>query len=438
MNSTKEICEFMWALEERFDLLDWSVSGVKVWQYLRMPIYFRIAQQAGVLEKPHTTIDSFSQKLQSLPSHLKAAYQKDPLRGRQQVEALIFEHDRSREVDGQRIDIYTHYLQQELRDKGILFHTLERPHLGKHEKTDSPNRYYLDRLMLEASIRKRFRRVQLRKRDSDCIRDLEQEIGSRLGSSFALLPQIDWAVRHFHASYEQVARLFRKRAPQRIYLVVSYGQGEVIQAARDRNIETIEVQHGAFSKYHLGYSFPGRTKPLDYFPDTFYAWSDFWASMMPLPAERVVNAGFPYMEANRRKYDDVERDPNQLLVLSQGSIGEKIAAAILRDYDALSSYRIVFKLHPGEYDRRQEYPSLQELVKKPNVRVGLDEDLYALFARSTWQAGVYSTAIYEGMEFGCRTILLDLPGIEYMEHLRKRDDVLMLDEFIARFATSKH
>ena len=435
MDSVKKICELFWDLEARYDLLDWEVCGVKVWQYLRMPLYFQIAQSTGILEKPHTTVDGIGTKLKCLPSVLKAAFLKNPFRGKGQVDALVIEHDRSKEVDGRRIDIYSHYLQEELRNSGALFHTLERPHLGRHEKTDSPNRYHLDRLMLAASVQKRLMRVHMSATNVERFQMLELEILRATGHPIDLRARFDWAIRHFKASYAQIARLLDKRKPSRLYLVVSYGQGEVIKAAKDRGIETVEIQHGAFSKYHLGYSFPCRTTPLDYFPDTFYTWSDFWATMMPLPAKHIVNAGFAYMDANRAQYRDVVRRPDQILVLSQGSIGERIANTIWENHDALGGFQLVFKLHPGEYDRWQTYPSLAKLAQLPNVRVATDEDLYGLFAQSQYQVGVYSTAIYEGLEFGCRTILLELPGIEYMDHLRKRDDVCMLDQFLADITT---
>ncbi len=432
MTSIKDICELVWDLESRFDLLDWEVCGVKIWQYLRMPLYFRIAQETGVLDQPHSTAASTRDRLRALPRCLYAAVRKDPLRGRERVDALVFEHERSKSVDGRRIDIYTHYLQLELRNQGVRFHTLERPYLGRHDKSDSPDRFYLDRLILNASVQKRLMRVKVGSDARDLLQLVENEILAHTGRPIELLPRFERGIRHFKATYQQYIRLLEKRRPSRIYLVVSYGQGELIKAAKDLGIETVEIQHGAFSRYHLGYSFPERTGPLDYFPDTFYAWSDFWATMMPLPIskERIVNAGFPYMEQNRRRYRHVQRNTGQVLVLSQGSIGEKIAALVYQHRRSLDKYRIVYKLHPGEYDRWREYPSLTALAAQPNVRICLDEDLYALFAQSEYQMGVYSTAIYEGIEFGCRTVLLDLPGIEYMDHIRKRDDVCMFHQFV--------
>jgi hypothetical protein len=62
------------------------------------------------------------------------------------------------------------------------------------------------------------------------------------------------------------------------------------------------------------------------------------------------------------------------------------------------------------------YKKLNYLEKKHNIKVVTDINLYEQLANSEFQAGVFSTALYEGIEFNCKTILLDLPGIEYMDN----------------------
>ena len=43
--------------------------------------------------------------------------------------------------------------------------------------------------------------------------------------------------------------------------------------------------------------------------------------------------------------------------------------------------------------------------------------LYRLLAESNYQVGAFSTAIYEGMMFGCKTFILDVPVVEYLDDL---------------------
>jgi hypothetical protein len=77
---------------------------------------------------------------------------------------------------------------------------------------------------------------------------------------------------------------------------------------------------------------------------------------------------------------------------------------------------IIYKLHPGEYDRwKKEYPWLQN--NNISIIDSQHPDLYTLLSSALCQIGVYSTAIYEGLAFGCQTFLVDLPGIANMDQL---------------------
>jgi hypothetical protein len=91
----------------------------------------------------------------------------------------------------------------------------------------------------------------------------------------------------------------------------------------------------------------------------------------------------------------------------------------------LLNQKIVYKLHPGEYARwKKEYPWLVDA----DIKVIEDDSvsLYQLFAESKIQIGVNSTAIYEGLSFGLRTFVLNLPGVEYMEDLAKEHYVTII------------
>jgi hypothetical protein len=93
----------------------------------------------------------------------------------------------------------------------------------------------------------------------------------------------------------------------------------------------------------------------------------------------MIPVGYPYFEKRLNAYNDVERI-RQLLFISQGSIGEELSRFALKIHDDdRIDYEIVYKLHPGEYDRwKDEYPWLAE----SNVQVidGPEPPLYRLFA----------------------------------------------------------
>jgi hypothetical protein len=90
-------------------------------------------------------------------------------------------------------------------------------------------------------------------------------------------------------------------------------------------------------------------------------------------------------------------------------------------------HEVVYKLHPGEYDRwEDEYPWLAE----SSVRV-IDEPeppLYRLFAESAAQVGVGSTAVYEGLCFDLNTFVFNLSGSNVLQPLVDNGVASSIDE----------
>ena len=54
--------------------------------------------------------------------------------------------------------------------------------------------------------------------------------------------------------------------------------------------------------------------------------------------------------------------------------------------------------------------------------------LYKLFAESSYQVGAFSTAIYEGLMFNCKTFILDVPGVEYLNDLINKNYVFKIND----------
>ena len=89
----------------------------------------------------------------------------------------------------------------------------------------------------------------------------------------------------------------------------------------------------------------------------------------------------------------------------------------LKFINTFSNFQILYKLHPSEYNMYKEYSSYSMLSSYENITFLEDCNLYQLMSVSKIQIGVFSTAIYEGLGFSCKTYLFDLNGIEYMQDL---------------------
>src|SRR5699024_6383953 len=90
----------------------------------------------------------------------------------------------------------------------------------------------------------------------------------------------------------------------------------------------------------------------------------------------------------------------------------------------------IYKLHPGEYERwKTTYPYLLRAKELGNFSV-IDNNninLYSYFSKSKYQVGVNSTAIFEGLTFGCKTILYNIIGVEYMKDLISKEIVAVVN-----------
>ncbi|EMA61296.1 hypothetical protein C470_07219 [Halorubrum distributum JCM 13561] len=179
--------------------------------------------------------------------------------------------------------------------------------------------------------------------------------------------------------------------------------------------------------HHFGYSYPeGETKTT--FPDYLLTFGEFWNenARFPIPDDRVIPAGYPYLEQRLDAYDDVE-PAEQLLFISQGTIGRELSQFALEVHeDDRINHEVVYKLHPGEYDRwEDEYPWLAA----SDIRV-IDEPeppLYQLFAESSAQIGVGSTAVYEGLCFDLNTFVFEADGAEMLRPLVENGAASMVE-----------
>ncbi len=394
------------------------MRGVKVWQFLRMNIYYDIAQKTGVFSR-HVSPRQQPKGLARLFNSLLVC---NPLLDWKRREVLVFPHSRSVEMDNIPTDIYTKYLINEFKDRRVDYQAYERSYENRLRTQESGPRKHFEIIEILFPFYRKLNRIRFNKEESEKIAAINRGIHQAFNIDIDLSEKIRSELEFFKFRYIVYKKVFQNKKPKQIYLVVGYGWlAPMISAAKDLKIETIELQHGTFSEYHLGYSFPNQKTPVDYFPDKFWTWNYFWKHMCRLPIEddNIGIYSFKYLDEERKKFTAVKKRPDQIVVISQGAIGYKLAEEVLRNIDKLESYKIKYKLHPGEYGIWQKNPALVTLSRLPNVQILADNavPLYQLLAESKYLVGVFSTAVFEGLDFGCELILVDLPGIEYMKNL---------------------
>lgn len=405
------------AFELEHSLFDLRVDDVPLWERIRFRVFREVEAQNGV-GQAHTSVgDNWQDYLRGAGLFAKNLFRKNPYMSNNHDFVYVGHQRRVKRSDGFWWDIYCDPLHVACDQDYIQ---LERPYLlGHRQPARTRNLRYLEIIDFSGTLLKLLginipsipRSVRRKLQEaSDALR-------TRFQADVDLVSMAKEMLRIRKITLPLYKRLLDRIDPALAVVVVSYGWDTFVEACQTSDIPVVELQHGIIHEHTWGYSYPGpRTKEA--FPDYYLAFGDYWKNAVefPIPDDHVIPVGYPYLENTKSQYGAIDTK-QQLLFISQGTIGEPLSKfatnlAAHPDFD----YDIVYKLHPGEYDRwRDDYPWLLEadfeIVDQPH------RDLYELFAESSAQIGVGSTAVYEGLAFGLETYVYDVSGAEALQPL---------------------
>ena len=458
--TVKEICQKIWNLEEKYELNHKEIQGCYPWQLIRMYLYYEITRKTNVFESAQQSSLSLFDKINSFLPFLKNSISSNPLSGSENVDVLIFDHPRKVIFEDEYQDIYSYFLKDTLNQYGKSFETIESPYLNQHfrNKNNIKENHvrFNDRILLGSFIHKSRNRGKLpfTEEENQLINAVKEELEAAFKIEIDLFRIMEDHILNFQYDYKKYIELLQKKNPKLVFLVVAYENKALVAACKKMNIEIIELQHGTISPYHLGYNYPENTrkfnneiKEIEYFPDKILSFGDYWKNACPFPidSENIISMGFPYFEENSKIYMKIAEDKNseeennektdyqQALFISQGVIGKYLSelayetASNINENNDSQNFKFIYKLHPGEYGTwRENYDYLTKAVNEFDNFTVIDKSeppLYELFAKSYYQIGAFSTAIYEGVAFNCKTFIIDVPGVEYLDDLIDKDIV---------------
>lgn len=414
-------------MEEDLSLFDLTVDGVPIWERIRFRIHREILFELGIwgYEQPTREADlsTYVSKLGLWGTNL---VRKNPFLASEH-EVLFWGHERRKRLeDGYWWDVYCDPIHRSLELDSLH---VELPYDNTHlSPARTENLRYLDLIQITGGMRRRAGLVDV---------DLTAEKRRRLDGvteyierEFGVIVDVEDVAREalsYRASTIGLYRRFLRRVdPEVVVLVVSNGKETFIEVCKERDVPVVELQHGILNEYEYAYSYPGdRTKRA--FPDYLFTFGEYWHRQveLPVPDERIRPVGYPFLEDRVEEHQQVERR-EQVLFLSQPNIGESLARVAV-EFDEDHPSDVVFKIHPHEYGHwRSDYPWLVS----SDVEIVGDggRSLYRLFAESTAQVGVFSTALYEGLRFGLDTYLVDLPGVVHLSDLYETDRATLVGD----------
>lgn len=405
------------AFERDMDLFSLTVDGVPVWERIRFNTFREIRRQNGQ-GQAHTQMESgVRTQLRAVYLWAKnAVYRNSFFAGNH--EFVFFGHPRRKlENDGYWWDLYCDPVHEQ--EKLDYVHIERSSKLSHQTPARTKNIRYDDFLRTSGAIQRKLgiNEPSIPVEVTNQLQKAKLEINRRFGADVKLTENVRQEFHQRNTNLPLYKRLLDHLDPSVVVDVVSYGDEILIEACKHMGIPVVELQHGVIYDYHYGYSYPkNQTKIM--FPDYLLSFGEFWNTnaRFPIPDDHVIPVGYPYLESRLDAYDTVDQR-RQILFISQGTVGDDLSAFALTVHeDPRIDHDVVYKLHPGEYDRwRDEYPELANsnvtVIDKPQP------PLYQLFAESSAQVGVGSTAVYEGLCFDLETFVFDIDGADVLQSL---------------------
>lgn len=391
------------AFETKQQLFDVTIQNVPIWEWVRNIIAKRIWVKQGGNEEQSTIEKNVGNYIRGgiqLTSNLlrKNPFLSDP------ADLLVVGLSRRKLTEN---EIWTDiYCDPVLEYCDFEYLYLEKPrNLSHRYPTKTQNIRYLDIVELLPKLTKLlpYSSISLSNEEIETIDKINSEIQRYFDVDIDVYNIIMRVLRHRKVKMPLYKNILQKIDPNLVLIVKHTNKRCLIEICKEAKIPVVELQHGSITRTHFAYSFPDGVK-IETFPDYLLTFGNFWNASANYPIEkgRIHAVGYPYLQQESNKYSHIE-SKKQIIFISQGTIGDdlsKFAVKISQHSDI--DYNIIYKLHPEEYDRwRDKLPWL--IGADINVIDNTKTPLYKLFAESSVQIGVYSTALFEGLAFDLET-----------------------------------
>lgn len=416
--------------EKENKLLEKEYENIYYWCLIRFNLYQEMLEKKSDYGKSHTSTQDLGWqiKLKNNTNKIFNLIRKNPLLKIEPADILVLNHSRKVKVNNTYHCLYTDNLIEKL-DKSVVI--LEEPYLDKHFKTpNSDITYFTDYITLLSKLRARTTKqnddlILIKNNMEGIIKNINHEFNVDLNEKkwgqIVILKLLE-----FKYAYPYYEKIMKKVKPKVIIEVVSYKISRYIinDIANKNGVPTIELQHGNMGDKHIAYNFTGHvnTKIL---PNYYFLFGNFWKdkSLLPVNVDKIKVVGWPYFEKkvliNKNKTKNLNKNNKvNILFLSQGTIGKELSKVAVEMSQRLDNkkYNIIYKLHPGEYDKwNTRYPWLNS----DDIRVvdNNEQDIHFYFSQTDIQIGVYSTALYEGLGYKLKTFIYSINGCENIEEL---------------------
>lgn len=403
-------------LEEKTDCNREEIDGFQFWNYERFYIWQSVEEM--IRDEDVDKKNSLCEKMNAAKKYLSYLFTKKSRFRKGKVDVLFMPHPRRFYANGKYQCMYSGDLMTRYENVLTLENFYEKGHL---EPVAEENIIYLDRVIFKAIFYSMLCAKVKRRKNREiakCVRPYAMKVYEALDMSSAEIKErisrvSRRAVKDYYV-YKVVMpymrRLLEEVSPKAVVEVVHYSKYWMMmtETCHRMGIPVIELQHGYGGDNHTALNY-GKQQYIKQFPDYFLKFSDFHCRgvKFPISQENIISVGFSFFDTKVKsiKWDD--RREKGILFISHALKGEKMAkiAVDLSNMPGMDEYRIIYKMHPVEFEIWKElYPEL--IHSKIEIFDDFSKDIYDCFGMTYLQIGVSSTAIYEGLGVGMETLIL--------------------------------
>ena len=409
------------SLEHKHNLLSIQIDGLQLYALRRVKVFYALLISLGLYSPPHP-----GKTTKKVKNNQKPRLDPVDINFAEVEESPVVVIPFRRLVGG--IDPYSQTITENLRMMGQSPKVLDWSWISsvRHEAILQAASSLMGKIIRKLSslmgkIIRKLVKKSVGSKWSKVVRLFELEFSVSLNDlevpkSFLMGLNADVAV---------FTRYFRQAKVKDIYLVDAYSEPWVVMAGHAAGVRVHEIQHGFINEFHPGYSYPHGSPKLDHTPDELLVWGEFWTQSIALPNGMTSKVSGATRQLNdARKKATATRNAKQILFTSQGAVSRDLQKVAISTAQALSEFKIIYRLHPNE-----------DLSKYPQI--GLPNNfsyshktpiLIDLLLESNYLVGVFSTTLYEGIALGAKVLVLPLPGFENMKRAITNGDVTLISD----------
>lgn len=333
-----------------------------------------------------------------------------PIKNR--TETLIIDVGRVVEDSkGEKKSIYFENITQYFREKKQEFTYISQVKMPKNIKAELNFQNIVNNLQAWKNDTK------LEKQRKNIIKTLNNIKRSNIFNTNEIL-NIELAFSKFFTQLKAWYLFLKQNNFKKIIFICHYHNEGLIWAAKELNIEIIELQHGIISNADIFYDFPiifSKIRSRALMPDKILTFGQYWKEILIkgnvyTSSEIDIIGDYVFQEnqlkLENEKYISNLKKSNKIILITTQTFMHKYFLQYLRFLNEQIAenkldYFVLVKNHPAE--QKEDYNEIDKLQHVDFIQ----DNVYSLMHLTDFHISIYSTTLFEALKANVNNFCLD-------------------------------